>query len=174
MLRKKKKNGLKIPHRRNCASALQKEERKSSVSGNVELGLARRKLSEPRRRIYLPVATSSLYSHYRGLWSAELASLLPLSPPPIRKTVHNRGYFEFIRLSPPPAGARAHNCIEPADIEAATSTETGSTWHTGLVGFRSGEICTCANRRVGEIILDDNSRIRGGDAKRKDAHRRIS
>lgn len=173
MLRKKKKNGLKIPRRRNCASALQKEERKSSVSGNVELGLARRKLSEPRRRIYLPVATSSLYSHYRGLWSSSQA-FSRSSPPPIRKTVHNRGYFEFIRLSPPPAGARAHNCIEPADIEAATSTETGSTWHTGLVGFRSGEIYTCANRRVGEIILDDNSRIRGGDAKRKDAHGRIS
>lgn len=105
MLRKKKKNGLKIPHRRNCASALQKEERKSSVSGNVELGLARRKLSEPRRRIYLPVATSSLYSHYRGLWSSSQA--FSRSPPlPFEKPFTTVGISNLF-ASPLPQPVRA-------------------------------------------------------------------
>lgn len=70
-------------------SVVKKGRRKGArKSGNVKLvARARREGSkEPRRWIYLPVATSSLYSHYRGGRSS-----------PIRKTVPT---FRIYFLSP--------------------------------------------------------------------------
>lgn len=114
----KKKERKKRKLRAGETAACKRKKGRAAWPETLNLG-SRRKRSEPRLRIYLPVATSSLYSHYRGPWQV-------FPPPSFEKPFTTAVYFEFIPPLPPlpsllplpVCGARVHNCIEPADIEA--------------------------------------------------------
>lgn len=90
MFKKKRKKKKKTPRRRNCR--VQKEERKSGVAGNVELGLAQKTIGTEAADLFTRGNVVIIFA-----LSWPLASL---PSPLIRKTVHNRGIFRIYSSSP--------------------------------------------------------------------------